>query len=246
MSLRNGFVAAVLIATAGISGVEGAPRHKSNVDIAPTPPPVLPVEQGRISEEIANEKEAEPKFASFELTASSYEPKNIHEVSQISGATGYTTDGPPALRFRFEQELWRHDRTLLNGGFGVGFFQMKRTVSFSPVGGATQLGDQSLYLISLPIAFELVPGFLRYKGLSAHLGAGVMPTFYVSSRSVMNDGESHFLLPIEVSAGLAFDLPWNAVSGLGLVIDLARVIPIGNGPDLSGWAVRGGLRLLHL
>ena len=156
---------AIVVSSTLWTGSASARSKKTVLQPSPTPQP-LEVTHGPILDEVAAEKRPVPKFNSFELTASSWIPKQITEISRASTTNGYDTLGVPALRARYEKSFLQFHENQLCWTLGLGFFQMKRTGS-TVVSGATQPGEQTAQFYSMPIGIDFLPSFLTGKVFSA-------------------------------------------------------------------------------
>jgi hypothetical protein len=150
--------------------------------------------------------ESEERPGRMDIGVSVWSPRSDSAPSRVPGTTAFGTSIPEFQAGYvfppFAEGRW--GSLAFSGGAGVA--RLGRSADGVAIAGVTRTGHQDLYLIPARTGVEWLPRGSRAWEPRVSLSA--LPTFGIATASALDDGGTHFGVPIELGAKVAWAPGW--------------------------------------
>lgn len=182
----------------------------------------------------------------FEITASSWTPKNFHLPSIVSDPSDFSRAGLPLLSINYITKSYDVGSSgTLSTKLGLSYMSLNRT---GEIGGLySHTGTETLNLFSVRLGAEYSIKDALPWSLEPAFGLYLLPTWLAASRTELDNGLSSYGFPFEVSADLLYRSSHLSKlvgsSDLVLGVGVHDIYGSVSDSDMSGLGVQGIVRL---
>ena len=161
----------------------------------------LPISQSEIK--IVEVAPVEKTAHEFELTASTWAPKNFSLPSYLSDSGDFGREGIPLVSVNYITKSFDVGNSGdISSKFGLSYMSLDRT---APFGGSS--AHETLNLFSVRVGAEYTARNLLPFNLEPAVGLFILPTWMAASRTELDNGVSAYGFPIEGSVDLLYHSP---------------------------------------
>lgn len=188
------------------------------------------------------------KTHEFELSASTWAPKNFQLPSYLPDPSDFNRSSLPMLSVSY---LTKYFDAGSNGEvwtkLGLSYLSLDRKAVASGSSDSPLIAHEVLNLFSLRLGAEYVAKDLLPFGIEPAFGLAILPTWIAASRTELDSGVSAYGFPIEASVDLMYHFSGlsSAVGSTDLILGIGVHDIYGSvgGSDMSGIGLQGLLRL---
>lgn len=179
----------------------------------------------------------------LELSASTWVPGSLTVGSGLKGVSAMEGMGVPTTSLTLLSSpvtRWHSLTVNLLAGIGFGVFNRNGTYPGDDATPARPI-EENFYLIPVRVGVEAQLGIVG--PWSAYGGFAVVPMMGFTTRTIFDDGQTTFGLPLEVSMGVSNDLRWLSSSLRGILLKAgvdATASPFATA-DFSGVGAQAGV-----
>ncbi len=206
----------------------------------------LPLSQSEI--QIIKVVPIERNPRSFELSASSWAPKNFALSSYLSDTSDFNRAGLPLVSANYISKYADlGSQGELSTKVGISYLSLDRTAGYGISASSPQIAHESLNLFSLRLGAEYIAHHALPFHLEPAIGLYILPTWMVASRTELDNGVSAYGFPVEANLDLLYDSQslskMIGSADLILGIGIQEVYGSVSGSDMSGFGLQGIFRL---